>query len=800
MSVITSGGAHSHAGAFFAAIAFSAATAASWIPMWLVSRKELGGRACSRGEGLWVGGGVEWGNLGEDCGEWDPISHCDLANSSSSSAKLCSELTGAQALSILSVVSWAAYWAACVFLGRICGARTRLLVLCASSFLAFCSSLIVFTLVNTGEMFSMHHYLALSKGFIRAYDGIGCVFQTPLGAHSISQVLSDSPLQCLFAGPGFVCGAIAFSVGFMSFGFHLLDLVRMFCSDSEPDRHSKLETCTLPVSSLCGSFMANGDNQITALSAYGDEESNSSMRVPMLGSTSSTQDSEASSDNSTSASSESDSAEMTPIVPSSSLYFVLRSEYGTCKALVVPLVVLLSLISLATFMCFQATTVSAIVTLGTEPVLAGADSTKKVNNVFTLREDVFDFTLIESIIYFFRGDAWMLAGLTLAFGLVWPYLKIFIWFVGYFLETRGERRYWVFGWLDTMGKWSFCNGFVLTLMMVAFYFENKQTMSRWLAPLLVPSHHEIVADIEVTVDPGIGTYAYIFNVLVSILVGHMLVLVDRHANAVLIKTSKLGRLRPTQSAIVEASALQDDSLILDHQHQQDQNVDVAAATETYSVLLENYTKSYQWGIAFGIFATAVFSIAGMVTPCYSFQFGGVIGGSVVPLEQRAREFSVLSTGLQIGNSGTGPSEAGIIYLGVLYFLLCMIIPLVRLVALWWVAHVPMKLNQHVRWLHIIEVLETYAALDVLLVSIVCTGFEITELSNAVLSSAFPGLETIVDSLLPQAGGLFAVQQSFLPGIWLLGIAVFLEKIVSFQIRGKMVQHLDRDLHLQPAAM
>ena len=38
-----------------------------------------------------------------------------------------------------------------------------------------------------------------------------------------------------------------------------------------------------------------------------------------------------------------------------------------------------------------------------------------------------------------------------------------------------------------------------------------------------------------------------------------------------------------------------------------------------------------------------------------------------------------------------------------------------------------------------------------------------QLSKALLGSSFSGLEGLVDDLLPQSGGLLAVEQEFLPG-------------------------------------
>ena len=96
-------------------------------------------------------------------------------------------------------------------------------------------------------------------------------------------------------------------------------------------------------------------------------------------------------------------------------------------------------------------------------------------------------------------------------------------------------------------------------------------------------------------------------------------------------------------------------------------------------------------------------------------------------------------------------------------------------------YVPMRPNQQKSWFHLLEILESWSALDVYFVSILAATLEISDLSQVILGQSFPAVEELVNSKFPQFGGLFLIKQELLNGMYLILVGVVFEKFMALFI-------------------
>jgi len=714
----------------FIIMAFASSVFMTLLPMWIITRTELGRKACWRGEGIFQIG-YEWGDdideIDVECGSeekrmFTSNAFCNNENSDASDPAynqiMCNRVTYSKISALVSILSFSlALGVNSCGLGKKPRAIKMLRGTMALVVLGTGAAGMVLILMNGSPMFSQQHFQDLSKHELRQFDGIGCVFQTPLKAKSIERLIQSSPLTCLFAGPSTACAGAALACGF--FGIVLQIHTYMVESAERPEKIISEDDLIM--------------NLLDSPAAHQFERW--------------------------------------------SIYNEILKRNGRIAALGLPVLIFANLVITATFMCFPATSVSAIVNAKLVPESAPMDGEGLI-----VREDVFDFTLIESLSYFIRGKAWMLATLTFCFGLCWPFLKIALWLVLYFLPAPASLRHETLHLLNWFGKWSLVNGFVLCLMLVAFYFETVHRIQRWMAPLLIPKGMEFAADLEVTVDPGIGTYAYISNVLWSIIVGQIIFYVN-----VWLESLKETEKRE-ESLFFEFCSWRETPLnaendfeteILDPLAEELSKIpppSKISIRRAGSGLFTYYARFVRPLVGIGVLLAFGATAVGAAWPVFKFDFGGVMGETIVPENQRSRSYSLVSAGGALDKSGSGASPTGAHFIMTVFFSSTIAVPLLRLVFGFLVWVIPLSLRAQENLFFIDDVLSAWSALDVIFVSLVATVFEITGLSKAVLSSAFPGLENAIEKLLPSAGGLFSVDQKFLPGIYMLFAAVLLEKI------------------------
>ena len=170
----------------------------------------------------------------------------------------------------------------------------------------------------------------------------------------------------------------------------------------------------------------------------------------------------------------------------------------------------------------------------------------------------------------------------------------------------------------------------------------------------------------------------------------------------------------------------------------------------------------------------------MLEVSIAFTFAGVVGDVVVDSRERRREYSLMSIGTSIAEDMGSVSSGGTFLTGV-FFLVAFVAPLFRICGLSVLWFVPMRPRQQQYWFHLLEIIESWSALDVYFVSTLAATLEIGSLSKVILGGSFPAIEKLVNQKFPQFGGLFVIHEELLNGMFLILTGVLFEKFMSLFI-------------------
>jgi len=105
---------------------------------------------------------------------------------------------------------------------------------------------------------------------------------------------------------------------------------------------------------------------------------------------------------------------------------------------------------------------------------ATVDAFIDLGNGLIIKLPVQDFGLINSVEDMWEAGVYPLSFLIMLFSGIWPYAKVVVMMVVFFLPCsilKPKFRLLILRILDALGKWSLLDSYVMVLMLVAFYFN-----------------------------------------------------------------------------------------------------------------------------------------------------------------------------------------------------------------------------------------------------------------------------------------------------------------------------------------
>ena len=291
--------------------------------------------------------------------------------------------------------------------------------------------------------------------------------------------------------------------------------------------------------------------------------------------------------------------------------------------------------------------------------------------------NIYAFSLSSTMREMINAGVYMLMLLILFCSGIWPYVKLVLMMASWIASTRRlppVKREKILYLLDSLGKFSLIDCYVLVLMMVAFRYNLDV---------------EGVGSLNVYVTPKFGFYSFLFATIISLISGHLMLFFHRKTMIPSIPVYS-GRYESLSKHVFDDKSGRG---------------------------LVKLTKRFRRAIILTWFITLVLISVGVGLKSFHFKFNGVAGTALG--EDSVRSFSLVSIGEHIPQSvhQDSSSNFGIVWIQTCYFFFALIMPLLCLLSLLVLFLVPMKLKQQQKVFVFAEITNAWSAIEVFVIAI-----------------------------------------------------------------------------------
>lgn len=205
---------------------------------------------------------------------------------------------------------------------------------------------------------------------------------------------------------------------------------------------------------------------------------------------------------------------------------------------------------------------------------------------------------------------------------------------------------------------------------------------------------------DVYVEPKSGFYGFLVATSVSLVLGHVMVYLHRHAEI-----------------DVDSNDLRLDSLF---------NHDFDMTDGSSKRLSGAFKKS----IVVILFSVIVILVVGITEDTFVFEFGGLAGLALG--EERLNSYSLISLGASIPNSIEQPATIAIYLLQVAFYFYAVITPFAALFFLLIILLAPLTLQQQFLILTLAEIANAWSAIEVFVLSVIAAVFQISTFASFII--------------------------------------------------------------------
>ena len=347
-------------------------------------------------------------------------------------------------------------------------------------------------------------------------------------------------------------------------------------------------------------------------------------------------------------------------------------------------------------------------------------------------------------------DMWVagshiLSAVICAFSGIWPYMKLILMLISFFLPTSilsSKRREKILLILDATGKFSFLDSYVMLMMIVAFHFHVELPLSKESKALRG-------SIFDVFVYAAYGFVTLIVGTAISLILSHIITHLHRNLD-----------------------------------EHPDQNKGEKA--ESYKSIMSFAKSKCISDTPFRIFISSMLFVTGLITECFSFYFHGLAGYGLNLLGyQQQRGFSIIQLGLNVRDVYENPVASEIIFTQFIYFLTILAIPvafLVDLIILWFV---PMPRKYQKILYSIGEILNAWSCIDVFVIAIIAGVAQIGQFAKFLVGDKCNDINPIIEKYFSKTleghDTCFEVQTYLSEGCWFFFAAAISFFIASFVI-------------------
>ena len=423
-------------------------------------------------------------------------------------------------------------------------------------------------------------------------------------------------------------------------------------------------------------------------------------------------------------------------------------------------------------------------------------------------DNFFEFSMARSTIDIWKAGGKELAILIGLFSGVWPYTKQLISLTLWFLPPRivtVQRRGSIFLWLDTLGKWSMVDIFVLVISIAAFQVNIESPDVAFLP--------EGFYSVSLFVIPLWGLYANMIAQLVSQVSSHFIIHYHRRIeeNASVACDQIIGR---SSTCITETSDVSQSS----EGSARDEVNDPSAN----KVILRKHAferphrgsldkVKVRRGVSGSLIVVALvvigLLIAGCIVPSLSVEVLGVLGVAVESGQEfnaAVTEFNVFSLVRLLFDEARfldAPGDyIGLGTLGILFVMTILVVPILQTLTLARQWFAPLAQKQRTRMSILTEILEAWQYVEVYLLALVVSAWQLGPISSFMINSYCDGLDDTFATLVyygilkPVDAQCFRVQAEIQNGTFILiAASALLFLLHTFVV--KAVNQYERDASL-----
>jgi hypothetical protein len=341
---------------------------------------------------------------------------------------------------------------------------------------------------------------------------------------------------------------------------------------------------------------------------------------------------------------------------------------------------------------------------------------------------LFDFSFQETVQDMWDAKVYTLAVLLVFSSGLWPYFKLGLTLATFVLPSRIlslPRRDQLLIFIDTFGKYSLVDIFLMDLLMVAFHFDI----------FIVPGI-ELVAYVV----PKWGFYAFLLATMTSLLLGHWALYLHRSVS----ETHMPSPSSDTTSIAVMDHIFHVDLCVIDTSscgsnagHEEELTISRPALTDSrfnctvcrHNVLITRLGKLVVTILLASCMGTVVL---GCFDRTFSFHFKGLVGyllgsDAITP-------YSVYEIGKYLPSASNAANSIGIRWIQLAFFSYAMIMPFVFLVSLLGLWIVPLSIRMQKRAIVAAEMICAWSGMDVFVLALVVSLFEISQFAQFIVVS------------------------------------------------------------------
>jgi len=405
---------------------------------------------------------------------------------------------------------------------------------------------------------------------------------------------------------------------------------------------------------------------------------------------------------------------------------------------------------------------------------------------------LFEFSLVNTITEMWRGGVYMLALLVLVWSGIWPYLKLCLLLVCWYVPNRvltTTTRGRLLEALDNLGKWCLIDLFLMLLMTVAFRFHIDTTdvpVTKWF-------HHDAVI-LEVVVSSRSGLFAYVFGAVLSILLGHIVSQYHKTATAADVSDFLMYEFRRNSDAEDEVDDsskegpkfcfpcprrswfnVGSEELPMEHRNLLNQKISIADFM--FSEFSTVASRLWKVTVMLLVLVTLILIIYGGIVESFEFTFTDLAGKAigVVQPESRVRRYSLLDVAMALDpgpKSLERPELSGIVFLQFVYLAFAYALPICLCIFLGALFLIPMRLRDQ-KIVHMCtSLISSFAALDCFIVSIIASLVEINQFAKFLVGDHCDTIEKYLKE------PCFGIQTRFLDGCWIIVAAATLLVLIN----------------------